>query len=231
MSEELLRVPDDFDGTVRLFPLPNFVLFPRVAQPLHIFEPRYRELMADALDTDRLITMALLQPGWEQDYAGTPPLHEVVCIGRILNEQRLEDGRYNFLLHGLARARIVEEHNTAKLYRTATVEFLDEVPCVGTEADQLRQALAATVEPFFAAHTGSQTQFRQLIQSTVTLSGLCDIFAFALPIDVENKQRLLAEPCAATRSRLLLSFLEGAPRPTPPQPAALRRYPPDFSAN
>src|SRR5947208_11484422 len=90
----------NFDGRVRLFPLPNLVLFPRVVQPLHVFEPRYRQLMADALDTDRLIAMALLRPGWEADYEKAPPLHPTVCLGRIQQEERLGDGRYNFLLQG-----------------------------------------------------------------------------------------------------------------------------------
>src|SRR5262245_52740264 len=94
-----------FAGTARLFPLPNLVLFPNVAQPLHIFEPRYRQLMADALADDRLITMALLRPGWEQDYHKSPPLYPVACVGRIAQEQRLPDGRFNLLLQGLCRAR------------------------------------------------------------------------------------------------------------------------------
>ena len=64
--------PDEFAGTARLFPLPNLVLFPHVVQPLHIFEPRYRQLMADALADDRLIAMALLRPGWEEDYHRKP---------------------------------------------------------------------------------------------------------------------------------------------------------------
>src|SRR5262245_23493857 len=102
-------LPVDFAGTARLFPLPNLVLFPHVGQPLHIFEPRYRQLMTDALDADRLIAMALLRPGWEDEYHKKPPIHDTVCIGRIHNEERLADGRFNLLLQGLCRARIREE--------------------------------------------------------------------------------------------------------------------------
>ena len=96
----------DFSGRARLFPLPNLVLFPSVVQPLHIFEPRYRQLMEDALKDDRLIAMALLQPGWEDDYYKNPPIYPVVCLGRVHKEERLPDGRWNLLLHGLARARV-----------------------------------------------------------------------------------------------------------------------------
>ena len=74
----------DFCGTVRLFPLPNLVLFPHVLQPLHIFEPRYRELLEDALAHDGLIAMAMLEPGWEQDYDGRPPaLHPMACLAKV----------------------------------------------------------------------------------------------------------------------------------------------------
>src|ERR1700752_3118620 len=98
---------EHFSGTARLFPLPNLVLFPSLLQALHIFEPRYRQMTADALAGDRLIAMVLLRPGWEADYDGRPPVHEVACLGRIAAEQRLPDGRFNLQLRGLSRARIV----------------------------------------------------------------------------------------------------------------------------
>ena len=80
---------EDFGGTARLFPLPNLVLFPHVAQPLHIFEARYRQMMADALEDDRRLAMALLRPGWEEDYHLRPPIHPVVCLGRVHDDRRL----------------------------------------------------------------------------------------------------------------------------------------------
>src|SRR5215216_1637862 len=98
-----------FGGVARLFPLPNLVLFPHVMQPLHIFEPRYRQMTADALDGDRLIAMVLPRPGWELDYAGKPAVHPVACLGKVVAEQRLDDGRFNILLRGLSRLRIIEE--------------------------------------------------------------------------------------------------------------------------
>src|SRR5437660_1133908 len=105
MSDDLAAL-SRFEGTARLFPLPNLVLFPHVIQPLHIFEPRYREMMADALAGDRLVSIVLLRPGWEASYQGQPLVHEVACLGRIVADQRLEDGRFHLLLRGLARVRI-----------------------------------------------------------------------------------------------------------------------------
>ena len=108
MPEEFSPLAD-FMGTVRLFPLPNAVLFPQVMQPLHVFEPRYRQLAVDALAGDRFIAMALLAPGWQTDQSGTPPIHPVACLGRIIAEQRLADGRYNLLLRGMSRIQIAHE--------------------------------------------------------------------------------------------------------------------------
>ena len=79
-----------------LFPLPNVVLFPNVFLPLHIFEPRYREMVADALADDRMIGMVLLRPGWEHDYEGRPPIYPVGTSGLITNVERLPDGRLRF---------------------------------------------------------------------------------------------------------------------------------------
>src|SRR5436190_11699685 len=98
-----------FNGTARLFPLPKMVFFPNVMQPLHIFEPRYRQMTADALGGDRLIAMASPRPGWESDYGGCPALHAVACLGVIIAEQKLDDGRYNLLLRGVSRVRIDDE--------------------------------------------------------------------------------------------------------------------------
>src|SRR5438874_9440994 len=113
---------ENFAGTARLFPLPNVVLFPHVVQPLHIFEPRYREMTADALADDNLIAMALLQPDWESQQQGQPAIHPVVCLGRIIAHQTLDDGRYLMLLRGLSRARVVEEVETKNAYRMARLE-------------------------------------------------------------------------------------------------------------
>src|SRR5437763_13593816 len=92
-----------------LFPLPNVVLFPNVFLPLHIFEPRYREMVADAVDADRMIGMVLLRPGWDRDYEGRPPIYPIGCSGVITHVERLPDGRYNMVLRGVARFRVLAD--------------------------------------------------------------------------------------------------------------------------
>src|SRR5687768_9452869 len=111
--------------SIPLFPLPNVVLFPNVFLPLHIFEPRYRRMVADALEGDRIIGMVLLRPGWEADYEGRPPVYPIGCAGLITHAEPLADGRYNIVLRGLEKFRIVQEE-AARSYRVAQVEALLE---------------------------------------------------------------------------------------------------------
>ncbi len=120
--------PGDFCGRVRLFPLPNLVLFPHVTQALHIFEPRYCEMLGDSMATDRLIAMALLEPGWEAQYHKKPPIASVVCIGKVIAHTPTVDHRHNILLAGLRRARIVREIESGeRSYRQADVELLADL--------------------------------------------------------------------------------------------------------
>jgi Lon protease-like protein len=226
-----LSLPDDFDGHVRLFPLPSLVLFPYVVQPLHIFEPRYRQMLADALEANRLIAMATLKPGWEADYQGEPPIHPVVCVGRIIKEERLPDGRSNLLLLGLSRARIIEEVATDKLYRTARTQILEDLPVADAATErELRGKLHEYLNVWFATQAAALAQLRKLLEGSLPLGTLCDIFSFTLDMEVEQKQELLAESDVETRVRLLLDYLE--PRlPTKLVPDKPRPFPPNFSDN
>lgn len=231
MSDDLL-LPDSFQGQARLFPLPGFVLFPGVVHPLHIFETRYRQMIADALDGDRLIAMALLRPGWEADYHGMPAIHPVVCLGKILSEQRLEDGRFNILLQGMCRARVLEEEDSDRLYRVASVDVLTEVePISLLKERRLRKQLAKQIPRWFASHPQLIEQLRELAGSDLPLGPLCDILSFALPLDAEVKQRQLQELDVVRRGRRLLARMkEQASSPPPPEQPA-RTFPPDFSSN
>src|SRR5437016_1784126 len=172
----------EFKGRARLFPLPNLVFFPHVMQPLHIFEPRYRQMTADALAGDRLIALVLPKPGWEPDYADRPALHSVGCVGRIMAEQQLEDGRFNILLRGMARIRIVAEVPSSKLYRIATCEILNHHPLKDeTLAQQWREALVEKMPAWFPKQADVVEQIQKLLATDLALGTLCDIMTFALP--------------------------------------------------
>jgi len=217
----------DFAGKARLFPLPNLVFFPQVMQPLHIFEPRYRQMTADALEGDRLIALVLPRPGWEKDYAGSPEIHPVACLGRILAEKKLDDGRFNILLRGTARIRIIKEIAGKTLYREARCEVLHERP-IADEGRCLfwRTTLIDKAPRWLPKQAEIAEQFSKLLQSDLPLGALCDILAFALPLEAEFKQTLLEELRVEARLQALHDFLEGCQTVVPP-----RKFPPEFSVN
>jgi hypothetical protein len=110
---------------IPLFPLPEVVLFPGVSRPFLIFEPRYREMVADALKGDRIIGMVALRPGYEKDYEGRPPIYGVGCAGVIEKYEQLADGRYVILLRGLTTFRVASE-DQRKPYRLARIEVIQQ---------------------------------------------------------------------------------------------------------
>jgi uncharacterized protein len=180
-------------AAVPLFPLPNVVLFPRAVLPLHIFEQRYREMVADALEGDRLIAMALLRPGWEKHYYARPEIEPIVCVGTILTHELLPDGKYNLLLQGTQRARIVCEHGQ-RAYRVADLVTLEETPIAESDLASHRQQLVEIFSDAKFAVTSAGRQFLQILMSPLPTSDVADLLAFNLLEDVGLKQSLLADP-------------------------------------
>jgi Lon protease-like protein len=117
--------PASLPSEIPLFPLPEVSLFPGVSRPFIIFEPRYREMVADALERDRIIGMVALRPGFEKDYEGRPPIYEIGCAGQIQQYEKLPDGRYLILLRGLTTFRVTSE-DQRKPYRLAHIEAVAE---------------------------------------------------------------------------------------------------------
>ena len=226
---------ENFDGTVRLFPLPNVVLFPRVIQPLHIFEPRYKQMVEDALDDNGLIALCLLRPSAGFGANNVAPIFSEICIGKIIQEERFPDGRFNLLLQGVSRAKIIKEVNDDKLYRTAKVEILDDVPLASEEnANRIRTKLLKRMTKWFTQQPSAKAQLDRLVQSDLSLGNLCDVFSFALPLSVDLKILLWQLVNIEDRAMLLLEVIEQmTPEITKPQasPIASKKYPPDFSAN
>ena len=230
--EDKARLPNDFTGKVRLFPLPNLVMFPYVVQPLHIFETRYREMVEEALETDQLIAMAHLQPGWEADVEARPAIFPIICIGRIISHTRFDDGKLNILLLGLCRARIENELPPTRLFREADVRLVEDQ--YAGSAPHVRAALQRELLHCFRRFTpetpAAQEQFESLMNNRLPLGVLTDIISFTMKFDVQLKQRLLSEWDVDRRARLLLdelrrfdqSLANGDQR---------RPFPPEFSPN
>jgi Lon protease-like protein len=124
---------------IPIFPLPNVVLFPSALLPLHIFEPRYRAMVGDALDSERLIGMVMLRPGWEPRYEEAPDVYPIGCAGFITHADPLPDGRFNIMLRGMQKFRILGERparDGVERYRIARVEPIKEVSSGVTAASR-----------------------------------------------------------------------------------------------
>ncbi|OFW07630.1 MAG: hypothetical protein A3I61_17740 [Acidobacteria bacterium RIFCSPLOWO2_02_FULL_68_18] len=191
-------------GTIPIFPLPNVVLFPNVFLPLHIFEPRYRAMVTDALEGDRIIGMVLLQPGHEASYEGRPPVFSIGCAGVITHAEPLGDGRFNIVLRGLERFRIRGEDNE-RAYRLAHIDSLPEdVP--HDHRDELRRhrhrleaLLAAAVE-----RAGSEPRFPPAVAD----EDLVNALAQYIELDPLERQALLEQEGVLARCRALIDLLE-----------------------
>jgi ATP-dependent Lon protease len=224
---------DDFSGKGRLFPLPNLVLFPHVMQPLHVFEPRYRDLLKDALAGDRLIVMAVLAPGWEEDYEGRPKLYPMACLARITTHCRLADGTYNALVLGLRRVRLLRELAPARPFREAEIELCEDHyrGCPLTQQWALQQKFRDALMHILPMLPEAQEQLDQLLGNDAPLGILTDVISYLLNIDLAPKQSLLAELDVHRRANLLLTHLSEATAELTASQAEALCFPPPFSTN
>ena len=189
---------------IPLFPLPNVVLFPNVFLPLHIFEPRYREMVADALASDRMIGMVLLRPGWDRNYEGRPAIYPVGCSGVLTHNERLSDGRYNIVLRGIERFRILEEDHSLS-YRRAVVEPLRDMALEAgdrTAILQQRSKLESLLGPR-RSDTGDPR-----MPASMSDEDLVNALAQYLDLEPLEKQALLEKPCLRSRAESLVELLE-----------------------
>jgi Lon protease-like protein len=221
-----------FSGHCRLFPLQRFVMFPHAVTPLHIFEPRYRQMTEDALADDKLVTMVQLISSKTGPVRGlgTPPIDEVGCLGRIIQHEKLPDGCYNFLLLGRKRVRLKREIPSAKLYRMAEVEILEDV--VGDEPEELRRAeLTALFRRAFERQQPLDPDLVSILESALPLAVLTDIVGHALGLPAEIKQILLAETRVDRRVSCLQGVLRQILSGVPETDGDGRPFPPAFSTN
>jgi Lon protease-like protein len=190
--------------TLPLFPLPNVVLFPNVFLPLHIFEPRYREMVADALAGDRIIGMALLRPGWETDYEGRPPVYSIGCAGLITFSEQHDDGRYNIVLRGMQKFRISGEDH-ARSYRVAAVEPLAED--ITAEDREIVRAERRRLEALLVPQPEGRGVDSK-VPPSMSDEDLVNALAQYLDLEAVEKQALLEREGLVARCRSLIDLLE-----------------------
>ncbi len=152
--------------------------------------------------------MAVLAPGWEADYEGRPAIHPVVCLGRIASHQRLEDGRFNILMAGLRRGRLLRELPPDKLFREAEIEILDDVydPQASGGA-ALQRRLVESFRQKMPDVKQLHKQLDEILASEIPLGILTDILAFTLKLELSVKEQLLAETDVAMCAEALLDAM------------------------
>jgi Lon protease-like protein len=177
----------DGEFLLPLFPLPNLVFFPRTRLPLHVFEPRYRKMVADAVASDQRFGIVLLRPGWETDYFGAPPIYACGTLGQIEQAVPLDDGRYNILVRGEVRFRVVGEI-PGQPYRTARVIAQPEQDR-NAEASYAQRTWLAELSRQYLVQLPDQMAVPEI--ETVGLEALTNALIMSLNIDVQQKQELL----------------------------------------
>jgi Lon protease-like protein len=211
MSEEEHSIQVNFGKAVPLFPLDNVTLLPQQVLPLHIFEPRYRQMVQRALDGAGQIAMAVFEgKRWQQEYHGRPPIRPAVCIGQIVQHEKTLDGRYNVLLQGVCRARIVEElpPDGERLYRMAILEpvgvdAVDEQMLASTR-HKLDQALSEGPLTHMAA---AQPVLEYVRNEEIPTAAILEVVSFTLVTDSRTRYRLLAEGDALRRAEIIETAL------------------------
>jgi len=185
-----------------VFPLPGAILFPGLHLPLHIFEPRYRAMVSDAVARDRRI--AMIQPSGPAHDGQNPPLYDLGCVGRIAEVEALDDGRYNLILEGVALFRVVRELDVSTAFRQVEAELL---PVVEDETLSLgRRASLEAEARVFADQAGYAVDWNQVgkLDDQSLVNGIAQI----APFDAAAKQALLEAPDIEERAELLIQLMQ-----------------------
>ena len=193
---------------IAIFPLPNVVFFPKTLLPLHIFEMRYRKMMDDVLSGSNQIGMVLLKDGWETNYFGNPEVHEIVCVGDIQYFEKLDDGKFNIMLYGISKAKIVA-FVQEQPYRIAQVKFLQDVRFDRDSFNEPfeTETLLRMVHEYLA-ELGVKKLDDVLNADTQSFEALINQVAFLLDFSTQEKQRLLEMDSLAQRYEKVKELLK-----------------------
>ena len=193
---------------VPLFPLPNVVLFPKTPLPLYIFEERYRTMVRETLAGNGELVIALLRTGFEPTYAGISAVHEVACLGKIETYEELEDGKYNVVVVGIHRVRIVREVQHSP-YRMVEVEKISDTVYDEHASDvvQRHNHLSGLFAKFTELATGVKQRALDLMPQ-LDFESLVNMVAMTLNLSIEQKQALLEIDEAPLRCDALIPVLQ-----------------------
>jgi Lon protease-like protein len=192
--------------TTRLsvFPLTGALLFPRMQLPLHIFEPRYRAMVTDSLARDRRIGMIQPHPNFRETKGAPVPLFEIGCVGRIAEVEALEDGKFDIVLEGLSRFRILRELEVTTLFRQVEVELIvdpeDEVLTMGERASLELESRRFAERQGYAVDWSAVSR----LDDEALVNGIAQI----APFDPAAKQALLEADTLSERAELTVQLMQ-----------------------
>ena len=198
----------DFSRPIRLFPLATCILLPHATIPLHIFEPRYKAMVRDALDGDGLIAMATFEgDDYRHNYEGNPPIRPNVCVGYVVHHERLPDGRYNMLLQGIARATIQEElAPSAQGYRHAILRPT-EMGVMEIDLEEQRAKLEDLINDVYLRQLACIRNVGHWLTPDLPTPVVVDLAWQAASRDSEHRYEILSEPCVFHRFDQLQRYL------------------------
>jgi Lon protease-like protein len=197
----------ELPSRIALFPLPNAVLFPGVPLPLHVFEPRYRDMVRDVERmAEPLIGIVLLRGEWRKEYYAAPEIFPVGCAGRMISVEPLADGRYNILLHGVREFAISGEHRE-HAYREGIVSWRDPSPA--SLARDLRTRIHALMHRFLEDREPDLVR-RLLADQSISDELLINLLCYALDFSPLEKQALLEAPTLTDRALRLCEVVQFA---------------------
>lgn len=204
----------NFGKPMPLFPLDSAVLLPHQVLPLHIFEPRYRQMVDEALDAAGQIAMAVFDgEDWKQEYHGNPPVKPYVCVGQIVQHESLPDGRYNVLLQGVCRARVVEHQGPDgdRLYRQAVLEPVgvrEDDDAARGEADELREWVSGELaRGRLSRLTVAEHVLQYVRNEQIPSPAVLELVSFAVLTDPATRYQLLSEETLAGRNGIVREAL------------------------
>ena len=211
-DEHSIRV--NFGSWMALFPLDKVVLLPQQVMPLHVFEPRYVQMVTHALDGPGQIAMGVFEgERWKREYHGRPPVRPAVCLGQIVQHEKLADGRYNILLQGVCRARIAQERapDGDRLYRQARLEPTEkqEATLIDERLERLRDWIERAMTSGSLRRVAVAEQVVEYVRNEdVPTPVLMELVSFAMITEPSARYGLLAEGDVLERGRLLREGLE-----------------------
>ena len=203
MTKKPQMIPEFLD--VPIFPLPNVTFFPRTLLPLHVFEPRYREMIGNCLAGDRLLGVALLREGWQKDYFGRPPIYKTFGVGKIVDHEHYENDCYDIVVEGLYRTRLITEYSTNP-FRTGRVTVIQDGPIdhLRDEVQVVQKELHESCRQLAEAMPEYRETLRNAWGSHPHPAVVADRLAAALVVDTYDRQSILEETNALRRMNLVL---------------------------